>query len=702
MSFDPFPPKPTNLGPADNATVPDTTTTVPLSWSAAVGPGVFVLRVTDFTEPEVRHFNNLNQNSFALSVQAHHAYSWTVYQVNGNLWSEPATASFRVGDADGAEIVSVTVPEIIEPGATVQAYVTVRNAGSKTWTPELGYKLGSQAPQDNTTWGVNRVSLNTASQIKPGQSAGFQWTLHAPPTPGGYIFQWRMVKEGAYWFGARTRPRYLQVKHTNATVEMLVKRDLGSGLLKRPAGDTITLRGGNYHVFEKDSRAQRKLVISPQDTDTLKEYQDVTPCPGVLPNSTLVTWSGDPWDDLFTTLGSDNNLLRVFMMNGFGIKKDGANENADELYPFKLVASPAAKWSIKNAITAPTVAGNWNDAYFTRLKAFAEKARSKGVFLQLSLFNYYELSNAAWNISIWNPARSDVPNWGPNNLVNPPPLSQQYSCSDGGGDTDEGRRHCYFIEPPSGSGLRNTQEQMVRKVVRELAGKPNIIFEVMNEPHRGSHQTSALFASQVIDWIISEGQKQTPAWRPLISVNAFRQGLDPSDSDKSDVDWWGDPDSNPTGPAYVKNYEEVDIISYHGLTAYPTLNLSFQCGSAQTNADFYRVDMGSIRNRVETFRIRHPSKALMMSTDAVRVAKYTHRYGANSTDLSDGQITTNLNNIGATTYDQLVRSDLENWADWCFNVANAMGTAIHFQNHSNFEATYKRIHDAYRASLFGK
>ena len=67
-------------------------------------------------------------------------------------------------------------------------------------------------------------------------------------------------------------------------------------------------------------------------------------------------------------------------------------------------------------------------------------------------------------------------------------------------------------------------------------------------------------------------------------------------------------------------------------------------------------------------------------------------------DLSDGQITTNLNHQGATDYEQMTRSDLEDWAYWCFILANE-GHKVHFQNHSNFEATYRRINAAYRASL---
>ena len=48
---------------------------------------------------------------------------------------------------------------------------------------------------------MNRVSLNAADNIAPGQQKTFTWTVHAPSTPGQYNFQWRMLREGVTWFG---------------------------------------------------------------------------------------------------------------------------------------------------------------------------------------------------------------------------------------------------------------------------------------------------------------------------------------------------------------------------------------------------------------------------------------------------------------------------------------------------------------------
>jgi hypothetical protein len=732
MPYDPTPATPTILTPLPNAALDTGTHSVTLSWSDAEAatpdhPVSYSVRVRDLTEPDASHPNNncvddkfyvcrdwLKNKSMPINVSSNHAYSWQVWKVvafkyivriNGKdtefttyVKSAVANSSFRVGECDAAEIVVVAVPEIIAPGATVTAYVGIRNLGSKTWTPEQHYRLGSLSLND-MRWGTNRAELNTASKILPGQYTTFTFSIKAPQSEGKYVFQWRMLLEGAYWFGEKSTLRYVKIGSPSTVDGNWLKRNLSSGFLESIAGDFTILRGGNYHVFEKNSQAQRSLKAN--GAVITRNYDGSLPCPPRnLPSSTLTTWGGEPWSDLFGALfqnGSNlSNLLRVFLRNGFGIAppaQPGQSESPGELYPFNLTNNRIRKWQIKNAVDND----QWYQPYFDRLNSFAEQARLKRVFLQLSLFNYYELDKDAWGISIWNPDRSDDPDWGSKNLVNldlAPPVDAP----------DEARRQSFFIEPPAASGLRKVQEKIVRKVVSTLRGQPNIILEVMNEPHGGSHQTSAQFASKVISWILDEGlnQKGKAPWRPLISVNAFRQGLDPHDPDKSDVDWWADPNTNPQGSTHIDNYEEIDIITYHGLTAYPTSVLPFKCGasSPMLYRPFYRVDRNSIHARRKAFRSRHPSKALMMSTDAVRLPHYTHPYGENTMDQSDGQITTNLNHAGKNEYDQLTRSDLNDWAFWCFERSfETNNDVIHFQNHSNFEATYQAIEDAYRASL---
>lgn len=106
-----------------------------------------------------------------------------------------------------ATFVSQSVPEVMNAGQGYLVSITMNNSGTNTWPAngqsEFSYKLGSQIPQDDTTWGLNRVAL--PSSVKPGLSATFTFTATAPSTPGEYNFQWMMVEEPqAGWFGTLT------------------------------------------------------------------------------------------------------------------------------------------------------------------------------------------------------------------------------------------------------------------------------------------------------------------------------------------------------------------------------------------------------------------------------------------------------------------------------------------------------------------
>ena len=102
---------------------------------------------------------------------------------------------------NNASCVISTVPISVTPGQSFFAQVDVTNTGSTIWTTAAGYKLGSQHPQDNTTWGTARVAL-PINPFPAGGAFGFSGYATAPATPGVYTFAWRMVKEGVEWFGS--------------------------------------------------------------------------------------------------------------------------------------------------------------------------------------------------------------------------------------------------------------------------------------------------------------------------------------------------------------------------------------------------------------------------------------------------------------------------------------------------------------------
>jgi len=109
-----------------------------------------------------------------------------------------------LNDASTCTAISVNNGNPVYAGVNYPATVSIRNAGTSTWTWNLPnpYKLGSQDPQDNNIWGLNRVDLPT-SPIPPGSSAFFNFNVRSPATAGTYSFNWQMLREGIQWFGSR-------------------------------------------------------------------------------------------------------------------------------------------------------------------------------------------------------------------------------------------------------------------------------------------------------------------------------------------------------------------------------------------------------------------------------------------------------------------------------------------------------------------
>ena len=117
---------------------------------------------------------------------------------------------------NSAAFVSQSVPTTMALGQTYPVSITVLNNGDTTWTAENQYRLGAQAPQDSSTWGLSRVELPGA--VAPGQSVTFNFTVAAPVVLGVYNFQWRMVQETVEWFGDYSSYVAVQDGDNNAVI----------------------------------------------------------------------------------------------------------------------------------------------------------------------------------------------------------------------------------------------------------------------------------------------------------------------------------------------------------------------------------------------------------------------------------------------------------------------------------------------------
>ncbi|QBG91778.1 RHS repeat-associated core domain-containing protein [Xanthomonas oryzae] len=102
-----------------------------------------------------------------------------------------------------------SVPTTMVVGQSYTASLSFQNTGRRAWTTQDGYRLGSQGPTNNTTWGTGRVEL--ASSVAPNSSTTFNFTVRAPLTPGSTLFQWEMVRDGVAWFGDVGGTTYINV-----------------------------------------------------------------------------------------------------------------------------------------------------------------------------------------------------------------------------------------------------------------------------------------------------------------------------------------------------------------------------------------------------------------------------------------------------------------------------------------------------------
>ena len=102
---------------------------------------------------------------------------------------------------DDAELEAFSPPTVVASRSKFSISVTARNIGSTTWNAAgpTAYRLGSQLPQDNSTWGVQRAELT--KDVAPRQMAVFDVAVTAPDLVGPVEMGWRMVHELVRWFG---------------------------------------------------------------------------------------------------------------------------------------------------------------------------------------------------------------------------------------------------------------------------------------------------------------------------------------------------------------------------------------------------------------------------------------------------------------------------------------------------------------------
>ncbi|MEZ4309347.1 MAG: S8 family serine peptidase [Polyangiaceae bacterium] len=82
-----------------------------------------------------------------------------------------------VKPSDDAQFAAQSVPQQVTAGKPFAASVSFKNTGVASWTAASLYRLGSQSPANNTTWGAAWQNLAPNETIDPNQTKTFTLTL---------------------------------------------------------------------------------------------------------------------------------------------------------------------------------------------------------------------------------------------------------------------------------------------------------------------------------------------------------------------------------------------------------------------------------------------------------------------------------------------------------------------------------------------
>jgi len=161
----------------------------------------------------------------------------------------------------------------LAPGDSVSLWVEFQNAGNTTWSGEgpSATKLGTSRTLDrvskfyDSSWlSTNRVTAITPSQVKPGETARFAFTIKAPDQIGQYREYFRLVVEGVSWLPdvglywdihvdeelIMTSPIRVGITSTTSGItvqgNMAIRRGSDKGLVRKVYGESIGITALSY------------------------------------------------------------------------------------------------------------------------------------------------------------------------------------------------------------------------------------------------------------------------------------------------------------------------------------------------------------------------------------------------------------------------------------------------------------------------
>ena len=122
------------------------------------------------------------------------------------------------GDPRARFIEEAAPPDAVMTREEYRVSLPFANCSAETWDA-AAFKLGSQAPQDNTVWGTGRVPL--PGDVHPDEMAVIEFPIVVPDLIAASGYQWGIVHEGVEWLYDNLSPLHtIVVSAPISTVEL--------------------------------------------------------------------------------------------------------------------------------------------------------------------------------------------------------------------------------------------------------------------------------------------------------------------------------------------------------------------------------------------------------------------------------------------------------------------------------------------------
>ncbi len=181
----------------------------------------------------IESFNEYDEGSGIYAAQTD-----VIHKVTGNnstdVWSSAndpweyikttaaGAAIFNHFDDLDSRIMYENIPSVVNAGQVFNAKVIVRNEGDESWTNQKEFAFGLYDNENN--FGTGSFSIDDTQDEIPvyggifkGRPTIFNIELVAPNTPGKYVTNWGMMKEGETEFGEKIT-KEIEVKPVTSAI----------------------------------------------------------------------------------------------------------------------------------------------------------------------------------------------------------------------------------------------------------------------------------------------------------------------------------------------------------------------------------------------------------------------------------------------------------------------------------------------------